>query len=83
MKYIDKTLPTREVSFGDPKLIGHQKVRVTMHYETEGRDTQTFVRQPIEFSFCDMRLMGGEFHGLLNELEDKLQEARAHMQGNR
>lgn len=83
MKYRDKTLPIRDVSFWEPKLIGHQKVQVLMVYEIEGPDTQTSVRQPIEFSFCAMRQMGGEFHRLLNELEDKLQEARAHMQGDR
>ena len=83
MKYRDKTLPTREVSFWEAELIGHEKVRVTLTYETEGSDIQTFVRQPIEFSFCDMRALGYEFHKILNKLEDKLQEARSHMQGDR
>ncbi len=84
MKYRDKTHPKREdVCFWEPKLIGHDKVRITMVYETQHSGVQTFHRQPVEIGLCQLRYLGGEFHRIMDELEDKLQEAREHMKGHR
>ena len=83
MKYRDKTLPTREAFFWDVELVGYEKARLTMCYDTVGKDTETFVRQPMVISFCTMRQLSCDFHRLLNELEDQLQAAREEMKGDR
>lgn len=76
-------MPMREVSFWDFKLKGNDKVCVTMFYHIENNDTETTVRQPIVFDVCEMRFIGGQLHEMLNELEDRLIEAREHMKGDR
>lgn len=83
MKYENKERPLREVWFKKPRLVGTDKVRMEMHYSITSKHKHTWVTQPVEFTLCEMRRMGGWFHDVLNELEDQLTEAREHMKGSR
>ncbi len=83
MKYRDKKLPTRDVYFHDFKLVGNDKIKMKFSYETESKGTQTYIIQPVTIDVCQMRNMGRQLHVLLDELEDRLHEARETMKGTR
>ena len=83
MEYRDRTEPKRDVHFTDFKLVGNDQVSMTMRYHTESEKRFTWVRQPVTISLCEIRRLGGEFHKLLDTLEDRLREARQHMKGTR
>ena len=83
MKYHNKTMPHRKVLFMNARLKGHESVLIDMHYSVESNENHTWVKQPIEISFCEMRALGGQLHTVLDDLEDQIKEARNHMQGTR
>ena len=82
-RYNDKNHPERDVYFTDVRLRNNEQIHLTLHYHTSTEKNVTHHRQPLTVSLCEMRRLGGKFHGILDELEDKLREARQHMKGNR
>jgi len=83
VKFRDKTLPVRKVYFQNPQLVNNNRVKMVITYQINSNDTETYVRQPVEFDICQIRQLGGNFHSLLNNLEDRLRDAREHMKGTR
>ena len=75
MAYRNRTNPRRDdVWFSDVRLVGHEEVRMNMHFEKEGREHTTWVTQPITMKLCTVRRLGMEIQKVKRELYEKLHE---------
>jgi hypothetical protein len=77
----NKKMPSREVCFTNIKLKGHRSIRANICYTVNSKNITTWVKQPIEFTFCDARHLAMRFHTIAKELDKQLAEFKRDLHG--
>lgn len=81
MKWRQKKHPKREAGISDVELIGHDKVRITVCYNTTTEQYDTHHIESFDLSLCDTKYLGYMIQGIATKLQAKLDEFKKAISG--